>query len=206
MGQGTRIKICGITNLDDAKSAVELGADAIGFVFAKSPRRVEQSIVQKISKTLGPFVATVGVFVNEKPAVIQKIARECSLSAVQLHGEENPKELNQIKGVKIIKAFRVEGANDLKNLGRYSANAFLFDTKVSGLHGGTGKVFDWAILKSKTIHVPYIVSGGLNPKNVKNMVKLLSPYGVDVSSGVEKSPGKKDRRLIKEFIASVRKA
>ena len=200
-----RVKICGITRVEDAKAALDAGADAIGLVFAKSPRRVSAKQAEKICKAVGPWVSVVGVFVNEKSSVISQLALDCGLDVVQLHGEEPPAFIKSIGGVKIIKAFRVENKADLKQVARYNTDAFLFDTKVSGLYGGSGKSFDWNVLKSARFSKPWILSGGLSVKNVRQALKSLNPYGVDVSSGVEKAPGIKDAKLIKEFISCVKK-
>lgn len=200
----TRVKICGITNLQDAKTALLLGADAIGFVFAKSPRRVKPKDVKQIIKELGPWAVTVGVFVNEKPSQIRKIAQECALSAVQLHGDEKPKDLGSLKGLKIIKAFRVGADFKQETITAFDTDAYLFDTKSDTGFGGTGKGFDWRILDSRMIKKPFIISGGIKISNVEWAVKFFSPYGVDVSSGVEKSPGVKDPELIKKFITNAK--
>ena len=200
----TRVKICGITNLRDAEDAQRFGADAIGFVFAESPRQVSVSAAKKISWTVGPWIATIGVFVNESTKNILRIASECKLSAIQLHGDELASELYPLKSYKVIKAFRVSEKKDLKKIKNYDADAYLFDTKVASLYGGSGKSFDWDILKSKAILKPCIISGGLNPQNVKTAVRMLLPYGVDVSSGVEKSAGKKDPGLVKRFIQNAK--
>lgn len=200
-----RVKICGITNLEDAKIAMDAGADALGFVFAKSPRKISVSEAQKITRVLDPWVASVGVFVNESPAEILRVVSRCHLTAVQLHGEETQKDILKLKGLKVIKAFRVAQKSDLTAIKGYNATAYLFDAKVNGLYGGTGQSFDWSILKSNKIMAPIIVSGGLNVKNVHEAVRLLRPYGVDVSSGVEKYPGKKDKKLVREFIQNAKK-
>ncbi len=200
-----RVKICGITNVRDAEAALALGADAIGLVFARSPRKVSIKEAQKITAAVGPWMATVGVFVNADVENLLGIAKACRLSAVQLHGDESPSYIRRLSGYKVIKAVRVAAASDLTGLDGYPADALLFDTKVTGKFGGTGKSFDWRILKSREIKRPFIVSGGLNPKNVRAAVRILSPYGVDVSSGVEKAPGRKDPALMKEFIRNAKK-
>lgn len=198
----TRVKICGITNLEDARRAFDSGADALGFVFAESPRRVSAAQVKKIVKALGPWIATVGVFVNEKLENVRRIAAECGLSAVQLHGDESADYVRRLKlpSCKVIKAFRVAEKSDLKKILRYRADAFLFDTKVAGKWGGSGQSFDWDILKSLKTPCPVIVAGGLSPENVGEVVKRLLPYGVEASSSVERAPGKKDPRKVREFI------
>ncbi len=194
------VKICGITSVDDAKLALDAGANAIGMVFAKSPRQVNMKTAAKIVKAAGPWVATVGVFVNEAPEVVIRTAAECGLTAVQLHGEEDSSYTKRLAAFKVIKAFRVGDSFDWKRLKPYHSDAFLFDTLVEGLFGGTGRTFAWEILKERKFDRPFIVAGGLNPKNVAKLVRTLHPYGVDVSSGVEKAPGKKDPKLVKEFI------
>ncbi|MGH7198942.1 MAG: phosphoribosylanthranilate isomerase [Candidatus Omnitrophota bacterium] len=195
-----RVKVCGITNLRDAVTAVEAGADALGFVFAPSPRRVTPARARKIIRAVGPWVASVGVFVNEKVEKVRRVALFCGLSAVQLHGDESAPYAKKLSPLKVIKAFRVSKPGDLRGIEAYDADAYLFDTKVEGLYGGTGKRFDWRILKRRKLTKPVILSGGLNPKNVRQAVRERRPYGVDVSSGVERSPGKKDARLVREFI------
>lgn len=200
----TRVKVCGITNIKDAQLAVSLGADAIGFVFAKSPRRVTPEKAAEISKNLGPWVSRVGVFVNEKPSAIKRIARKCALDAVQLHGDESPAVLKSLKGLKVIKAIRVGDDFRAKQIAGYAPDAFLFDTKTSGQYGGTGKVFDWKVLDRAKTKRPVILSGGLNPANVTEAIRRVKPYGVDVSSGVEEKPGKKNSRLLKEFMKNAK--
>ncbi len=199
-----RVKICGITNVDDAKTALDCGADALGFVFAESPRKVVVEEAKKIVKAIGPWVGTVGVFVNEKIENVLRTAAECKLSCIQLHGDEDPAYVKKISGYKVIKTFRVGDAFDWGRIKDYDADAFLFDAKVEGKFGGTGKSFDWGILKSKKFDRPVIISGGLNADNVKEAVRALAPYGVEASSGVEKIPGKKDPRLVGEFIKNAK--
>ncbi len=200
-----RVKICGITNRHDAESAASLGADAIGFVFAKSPRRITIKEAFGISKALGPWIATVGVFVNEKWETVQRIADQCRLSAVQLHGDESPAYAKRLsKHLKIIKAFRISNRVDLNAVKGYDTDAFLFDSRVPNQHGGSGVPFEWALVKSMRITRPFIVSGGLNPENVKKVVRELGPYGVDVASGVEISPGKKSTERMREFIKNAK--
>ena len=200
-----RVKICGITSVPDACAAMDFGADAIGVVFAKSPRRVSVKITEKISRCVGPWISVVGVFVNESPQAVQRIARECGLSSVQLHGCETMRAVDDIKGVKVIKTFHVDRDFDPADFKKYdSADAFLFDTKIGAKIGGTGVLFDWKLLKKYRIDKPLIVSGGLHPGNVARAVEFFRPYGVDVSSGVEKSPGKKDLKLMREFIRNAK--
>ena len=201
-----KVKVCGITNLKDAQAALEAGADALGFVFASSPRQVTIAQASKVVKALGPWVATVGVFVNETPESMIRTAAECGLSCIQLHGDENPLLTKKLSSFKVIKAFRVDERFKQSAMDRYDADAFLLDTKTKDLFGGSGKTFDWKLLDPKKIRRPFILSGGLHPKNVRRAVRALKPYGVDVSSGVERFPGKKDQKLMKEFIQNAKTA
>ncbi len=202
-----RVKICGITTVQDAKAAMDLGADAIGVIFARSPRRVTQKLAAQISRAVGPWIAVLGVFVDEAPAEIRRLVRECHLSAVQLHGRETPKRVESLEGVKVIKAFHVsEGFRPSEMAAYRSADAFLFDTKVPGQSGGTGVIFDWKILDQFRSDKPFIISGGLHPGNVAQAIRYFKPYGVEVSSGVEKSAGKKDLKKIREFIRNAKKS
>jgi phosphoribosylanthranilate isomerase len=201
-----RVKICGITRLEDALAAADSGADAIGFVFAKSSRKIAVEKARSISGAVGPWIATVGVFVNEKPSEILRIAARCQLSAVQLHGDETPSQVKTLKAApfKVIKAFRVDEKFDLGRMMDFPADAFLLDAYVAGQYGGTGKVFNWGLLKKQKITKPWIVSGGLRPDNVAELLKICEPYGVDVSGGVEKSAGIKDKFLIRKFLENVK--
>lgn len=206
-----KVKVCGITNLKDAEAALLCGADALGFVFAPSPRRISAARARQIIQSIGPFVTTVGVFVNESVESLDRIMSECRLSAAQLHGDETAGYTKRLGCCKVIKAFRVDEAFRLKDIAGFPADAYLFDTKVSGKYGGSGKSFDWKALsvqmsKSAGKAKPVIVSGGLHPGNVRQAIHALSPYAVDVSSGVEKKPGVKDHKLLKEFIHNAKKS
>lgn len=199
-----KIKVCGTTRLKDALLAVECGADAIGFIFyKKSPRCVTERAAKEICSKLPPFVHRVGVFVNETAEKINRIADRCGLDAVQLHGDESPAFCKKIKR-RVIKAVRVKDASSLKEMPLYSVDAFLLDTYKDNQWGGTGHVFDWELAVRAKKYGPVILAGGLNPRNVKEAVKKVQPYGVDVSSGVELSPGKKDPRKVKAFLKAVR--
>jgi phosphoribosylanthranilate isomerase len=195
-----RVKVCGITNRRDAETAVEAGADALGFVFAPGPRRVKPGRAREIIRAVGPWVAAVGVFVNERPEKIRRLASFCGLSAVQLHGDESAACAKKLRPLKVIKAFRVAAPRDLRAFREYPAAAYLFDTKIKGIYGGSGKSFDWKILKALKTSTPVILSGGLGPRNVARAVRVVRPYGVDASSSLEKAPGKKDAKLVREFI------
>ncbi|MBI5561806.1 MAG: phosphoribosylanthranilate isomerase [Deltaproteobacteria bacterium] len=198
------VKICGITNPEDASLAVRAGADALGFVFwKKSPRRVSPAAASDIIKELPPFVTTVGVFVNETPDGIRDIVREAGLDRVQLHGDEGPSlcdEIGAVSGVRVIKAFRVGPDFDIMPLTQYRASAFLLDAYKPGVPGGTGESFDWNIAASASKTGRIILSGGLTPDNVAEAARRVRPYAVDVSSGVEAAPGKKDAEKVRRFV------
>ena len=201
-----KIKICGMTNLEDAQAAIELGADVLGFIFSKSLRRIDAEIATEIIKELPPFLTTVGVFVNESADVVKHIASVCRLNVLQFHGDELPEYCGQF-GRKVIKAFRVKNPDDLSMLPGYKGivSAYLLDSRVKGKRGGTGETFDWELAK---IAIPYgrvILAGGLTPENVVEAINAVHPYAVDVGSGVEASPGKKDHEKMKRFVEAVRK-
>ena len=199
-----KVKVCGTTRLKDALLAVECGADAIGFIFyKKSPRCVSAKTAKEICSKLPPFVSRVGVFVNETADTINRIADRCGLDAVQLHGDETPAFCKKIKH-RVIKAVRVKDAASLKEISRYPVDGFLLDTYKKDQWGGTGKVFDWELALRAKKYGPVILAGGLNPRNVKEAIKKVKPYGVDVSSGVEQLPGKKDPKKVKAFLKAVR--
>jgi phosphoribosylanthranilate isomerase len=199
-----KVKVCGTTRLKDALLAVECGADAIGFIFyKKSPRCVSAKTAKEICSKLPPFIHRVGVFVNETADTINRIAERCGLDAVQLHGDESPAFCKKIKH-RVIKVVRVKDAASLKEMSRYAVDGFLFDTYKEDQWGGTGKVFDWELVTRAKKYGPVIIAGGLNPRNVKAAIQKVQPYGVDVSSGVEQSPGKKDPKKVKAFLKAVR--
>ncbi len=200
----TKVKICGIKTLSDAKFAVDYGADAIGFVFAESIRNVSKEKVRAIVQKLPPFVTTVGLFVNDTAENIEAICRFCGLDAIQLHGNERPGLLNKLKDFKTIKAFRIRNEKDIIPIKKYKPDAILLDGYSEKNMGGTGTSFDWKIVKSIRTSIPIIVAGGLTYLNVSQAIRIVNPYAVDVSSGVESSPGKKDRKLIKKFIDAVK--
>ncbi len=199
-----RVKICGITNSEDAHAAVEYGADALGFVFAKSPRQITKEQARDIIAELPPFVSPVGVFVDEKADKIKEICDFCGIQTVQLHGNEQPSYLKELEGYKLIKAFRVKEEDDLKQVANYKPHAFLLDSYVKGVMGGTGVSFKWEIARQAHKYGIIILSGGLTPENVKEAIQMVKPYAVDVSSGVESSPGKKDKLVMKRFIENAK--
>ena len=194
-----KVKICGITDVDIALAAVEAGADALGFVFAPSRRRVEPERAREIIAHLPPFIARVGVFVNSPPAEIEHIARYCGLTAVQLSGDEPPDYALDLF-IPVIRSLRVGNGKPVPSLDGFRVDAFLFDTYCEQSYGGTGKTFDWSLLENIACPKPVLLAGGLNPSNVRKAVQTVKPYAVDVSGGVEKD-GQKDVQKIKEFIA-----
>ena len=203
----TRVKICGITNLEDALEAVSNGYDSLGFIFADSPRKINIEAAEYILKALPPFINCVAVFKDENPAVIKNVIKNCPFDTLQFHGEENPQVLLQFKPhKKIIKSIRVKDEQSLEVIEDYKeADAFLLDTYVKDVAGGTGQTFDWQIARTaKGYNRPIILSGGLNPDNINEAIKAVEPYAVDVSSGVEEHPGKKSRALMKDFITKIR--
>ncbi|OQX52817.1 MAG: hypothetical protein B5M48_04685 [Candidatus Omnitrophica bacterium 4484_213] len=200
----TKVKICGITNREDALKAVELGVDALGFIFAPSPRRVESKQVKEIIKKLPPEIIKVGVFVDASLKEAGKISKDCCLDALQLHGRETPAycdELKKISSAKLIKTFHLREEKDLQEISDYNLEIICLDSYTQERMGGTGKVFNWDLAKRvKRFNKKIILSGGLNPDNVQEAITEVQPYMVDVCSGVEKKPGKKDEQLMKEFI------
>lgn len=202
----TRVKICGITTAEDAADAVEAGADALGFVFVPgTPRAVSPEAAGRIVETLPPFITAVGVFVDRPVQDILDIAAQCGFQAVQLHGDEPAESARRIP-LKVIKAIRVKDAGSLRPVGTYPAHAFLLDAFVEGKPGGTGSVLPWDLATQVSGMARIILSGGLRPETVGQAVRLVRPYAVDVSSGVELRPGRKDRQKVREFIAAVRRA
>jgi len=204
----TRVKICGVTRLEDARVAWEAGADALGLNFyPKSPRYVEAEVAAELARTRPALGAVVGVFVNESPELIRARVRECGLTAVQLHGDEPP-EACAGYGVPVIKALRVRGPEDVERARTYvgagDVATLLLDGAAPG-YGGGGVGFDWSLVAGLAdAGVPVLVAGGLNPDNVQNAVRATRPYGVDVASGVEVSPGIKNADAVRAFVRAVR--
>lgn len=203
----TIIKICGITNKIDALNAAELGVDMLGFVFyKKSKRYVVPSLAEDIINELPPNVEKVGVFVDEKVEDVLRIAEDAGLTMLQFHGKETPAYCQQFRDkFKIIKAFKIKTRSDLKTVNDYPVEYDLFDAYSKESAGGSGKTFDWKILKDFEVLKPMIIGGGLTPENVGTVIRELAPFGVDVSTGVEESPGNKDLALLKRFVQNVRK-
>jgi len=203
----TRVKVCGITRLEDAELAVELGAWALGFIlWPQSPRAADPAVAAGIAAALRRRAELVGVFVNAKLDEIAHAADELHLSHLQLHGDEGPAfcaEAARRTGAKVIKAVRVSSAADFQDLERYHTDFHLLDTAARGLRGGTGATWDWALAARRRRKVPAILSGGLTPGNVAAGIEAVDPYAVDVSSGVEAAPGVKDAAKLEAFMAAV---
>lgn len=200
MQQDLFVKICGITSIEDALHAVRCGADAIGFVFhEESPRFVSHRRAAEISQRMPEHVSKIGVFVNAPQKFIHDIISHVKLSAVQLHGSEGPDDLVNYE-ISVIKAFRVTDEFDVEVMRNYIVDAFVLDAHKEGKQTGTGRVYDWNIAVRAKEYGKIILSGGLTPENVEEAVRFVRPYGVDVSSGVESSPGKKDPGKVREFI------
>jgi len=204
----TRVKICGITNIEDAQWAAQRGADALGFVFAESPRQVAPSRAREILRELGPLVTGVGVFVDRPAEEVKSILAASGCAVAQLHGSEPPEYIDQLAPYAVVKAIRVGAGIDAVDVGRYKeARAILLDTHVEGRAGGTGCRFDLSLAR-RLVQEGWrvIVAGGLTPENVGEVLASVRPYGVDVSTGVESAPGRKDPEKVARFIAAVRAA
>ena len=201
-----KVKICGITNVADALKAVELGADALGFVLAESPRKITLDKLKEISLAIPPLVSRVGVLVNEDISLAKSVLEEGVLDYVQLHGDEDLKYCQPLPLRKVIKAVRLKSRDDIENLKSFKeVGAILIDSFVEGQRGGTGKAADLSLaLEAKKIGLPLILSGGLNIDNVREAISRVRPYAVDVSSGVETTPGRKDYQLMETFIRRVK--
>jgi phosphoribosylanthranilate isomerase len=200
-----RVKICGITNVKDARNAARLGADALGFNFFKgSPRYIRPERAKAIIAALPPLVLTVGVFVDEEPERILEICAQCGLDAAQMHGDEPPRLVHAVTGLRRIKALRIADAQDVTLCRRYRVDAYLLDAKVPGEFGGTGKTFNWELAREAAQFGPIILAGGLTPANVAQAVAIVQPYAVDTASGVEDSPGEKNKELMAQFIRNAK--
>ena len=203
-----RVKICGITCLEDAEAAVEAGADALGFVFyPRSPRYVPPAEAMEICKRVPPFVWKVGVFVNMDWNVVDMIRKGCGLDVIQLHGDESPEYCLSFSSVRIFKACRVRNASDLEPLEAYHGiHAILVDGYHPDLWGGSGIQAPWKQLEGVSERFNLVLAGGLTPENVGKAIQSVRPYAVDVSSGVEREPGKKDHARMTQFIQAAREA
>jgi phosphoribosylanthranilate isomerase len=200
-----KVKICGITNLPDGLAAAEGGADALGFVFwEQSPRCISVEAAAGLIRQLPPFVIKVGVFVNAREDLVVRAARECGLNLLQFHGEESPEYCAQF-GLMTMKAFRIRDAASLQAAPDYHTDAWLFDAYAPDKPGGTGETFNWDLaLQARGWGRPIFLAGGLTPENVAEAVRRARPYAVDVSSGVEAAPGKKDHAKVRAFIQAAK--
>lgn len=204
----TRVKICGNTNYEHARLAVDLGADYLGFIFAPSSKRViTVEKAEEILSRLTDFKNTVGVFCNQPKKEVETIAGRLGFKFLQFHGEETALYCDSFmrKGYEIIKTFHVKDAMSLKRIGEYNVSAFLFDTYSRSEKGGSGKPFDWSIIEDKPyVHDKLFLAGGLNSLNVAQAIAKVRPFAVDAASGVESGPGTKDPRLLRAFIENAK--
>jgi phosphoribosylanthranilate isomerase len=205
----TKVKVCGITNLEDALLASEAGVDALGFNFhPQSPRYLKPAAAAEIIRRLPPFQVCVGVFVNSgDPENVDRTARQAGVRIVQLHGDESAGYAQFLSANwSVIKAFRIGAMCDIAEIRAFPADAVLLDTADSRLYGGTGRTFDWEICRKLNLNRPMILAGGLNAGNVACAIRMIRPYAVDVCSGIENMPGKKDPLKLSEFIEEVKDA
>lgn len=203
-----KIKICGITNQKDAETAVQEGADALGFVlYSQSPRYVEPAVAKRIIGSLPPFVLPVGVFVNQDLDTVRRLVDDCGLALAQLHGDESPGFCEALHRP-VLRAIRLRDRSSFLALaefkGRMGVRGFVVDAFSNTAYGGTGHTTDWSLAGEVAKAAPILLAGGLTPENVQEAIRQVQPYGVDVSSGVEQSPGRKDSDKIRDFIQSVR--
>jgi len=205
-----KVKVCGLTNLQDALAAVESGADALGFIIYEGSKRfIKRKEVRKITSLLPPFVAKVGVFVNEDPRDVLEILSYCHLDLAQLHGDESPEDCEYVGAHRVIKVFRLKSEDEVEKIEPFvgKVRAILLDTYDARVYGGTGKPFDWKLalkVGERFPELPLILSGGLNPDNVSEAVRELSPFAVDVCSGVEREPGVKEPSKLRSFIKNAK--
>ena len=202
-----KVKICGLTNLPDAQAAVQAGADLLGFIFAEaSPRRLTVAAAAAIAQEIPPHIVKVGVFVNPPADLVWQALNDCALGLLQFHGEETPEFCSQF-GVMSVKAFRVRDEQSLAALMDYPTDAWLLDTYAENQAGGTGQTFNWDLaVAAKQFGKPIFLAGGLTPANVADAVRRVQPFAVDVSSGVEISPGRKDHAKVAAFIQAAKGA
>jgi phosphoribosylanthranilate isomerase len=205
-GMPVRVKICGITNLEDALAAVEAGADAVGFIFhPPSPRYVRLDIAREITRKLPPFVARAGVFVDATEEKVMETVRMARLDTIQFHGKETTDFCQRFAEHRVIKAFRMDGPAALSRLSEYRDVTWLLDSYQPGVFGGTGQTFNWDLAcEAVRLGGRVILAGGLTPENVARAVAAVRPYAVDVSSGVESAPGTKDAEKMRAFVAAAK--
>jgi phosphoribosylanthranilate isomerase len=207
LGVQIKVKICGITSREDAMGALDAGADALGFVFySRSPRYIAPKAAAEIIASLPPFISNVGLFVNASAQEVRQIIERTGIDTLQFHGDE-PAEYCAPFLRQCIKAFRVANADSLRQLPEFQTRAWLLDSFVPGEHGGTGVKFNWALAnRAVSLNRPVILAGGLTSENVQEAIRQVRPYAVDVSSGVESSPGKKDLQKVRSFIQLAKSA
>ena len=201
-----KVKVCGITSVRDACLAAESGANAIGLVFAPSPRSVTVEAAWEVAAAVPDGVSKVGVFVNSSPEEVLAVAGEVGLDFAQLHGEESPEAVAAVRegGFRVIKALRVRDAGSLEVIEDYGADYFLLDTYSAKARGGTGERFDWGVAKALRGCANIIVSGGLAPENVREAIRYFEPYGVDASSSLEDTPGTKNGERVRRFVSAAK--
>ena len=197
-----RVKICGITNTADAVAAIDAGADALGFMFFEnSKRNVSFSTAAEIIRELPPLISRVGVFVNATKDFIRSAVGETGINMLQLHGEETPEFCDQFEPITVMKAFRIRDLDSLRECLKFDGQLWLLDSFVEGVHGGTGMTFNWDVaVEAAKLNSRVMLAGGLKVETVAEAVRKVRPYGVDVSSGVESAPGKKDHARLRQFI------
>jgi phosphoribosylanthranilate isomerase len=201
-----RVKICGVRSLAEARSAVELGADALGFNFWQhSARHIDLDHASAIIRELPPFIGCIGVFVNDTVERIRDVVKQCGLAGVQLHGDEPPAFCQALEGIRLIKAFRVDADFDPAVIKSYLVNAVLLDSKTAN-YGGSGRTFDWHQAVAAKAYAPVILAGGLNADNIGEAIASVTPMAVDVCSGVEAEPGRKDFVKMRAFMSAVSRA
>jgi phosphoribosylanthranilate isomerase len=201
-----KVKVCGIKEPEDARVAAAAGADAVGLVFAESPRRVSVEQAREIASALPDDILKVGVFVDEDLDEVLRIAREVGLDYAQLHGDESPEEVAAVRDsrVGVIKAIRVRDEGSLEAMEKYDADLFMLDAYSEKARGGTGACFDWGLAKAVRGYANILVSGGLSPENVREAIEFFEPYGVDASSSLEERPGKKNGELVRRFVSAAK--
>jgi phosphoribosylanthranilate isomerase len=200
------VKVCGVTRMEDGRAAAGAGADAVGLVFAGSPRQVGVERAREIAAALPDRVLKVGVFVDSPPEEVLEVAERVGLDYVQLHGDEGPEAVGALRsgGLKVMKALRVRGVESLAEIDGYGADLYLLDAWSARARGGTGECFDWSLAEGLRGRDNIVISGGLAPENVREAVEYFRPYGVDASSSLESSPGVKDAEQVRRFISAAR--
>lgn len=205
--------MCGTTTLQDAQAAVELGIDALGFIFADwSPRYIKPATALQIVSEIPPFVDKIGVFVNKDQKEVEEIIHYLGLTGVQLHGDEDPEFCDRIAravpSCSVLKAFRIGQHTQIEDIAPYNSvvRGFVLDSFVENQEGGTGRTFAWEILQRLDLQKPFLLAGGLNRDNITEALRLVSPFGIDVNSGVEDAPGRKNHELLRYFIEAVSQA